>query len=195
MAEENTRGPHGFGAPDPSLATKEEIAQVRGLLEELCRRNREESKGWIDTLQRLLEEKISRNTDRSANTDVLITETRRLLEEKIEGAEDKTANLDRVVQTRLAGSETALNAAMAASDKVVAKIETGVGSIMNEMKANFSKQIDALNDKIEDLKKRVFESGGHTQGTHQMVMMAIAGAAMLAAVVAVIISLSRGAVP
>jgi hypothetical protein len=102
--------------PDPSLATNERLANAVQQINDRMERNRQETQGWVDTLQELLEEKIN-------------------------GAEDKTANLDRVVQTRLAGSETALNAAMAASDKVVAKIETGVGAIMNEMKASFQNKL------------------------------------------------------
>lgn len=151
--------------PDPSLATNERLANAIDLLTSRMERNREESKGWIEQLQVLVEEKISR-------------------------AEDHTANLDRVVQTRLAGSETALNAAMAASDKVVAKIEIGNAVIMNEMKANFSKQIDSLNDKIEDLKKRVFESGGRSEGSGHATSMIIAGLAAFAAIVSVVIVLA-----
>ena len=95
------------------------------------------------------------------------------------------------MQTRLAGSETALNAAMAAADKVVSKIETGVGSIMAEMKTSFSKQIDSLNEKIEDLKKRVFESGGRDSGIGQTASMVIAGLASLAAIASVVIVLTK----
>jgi hypothetical protein len=158
--------PENIPNPDPSLATNERLANAVGLIESHLGRNRDEARGWVDALQVLLEEKIR-------------------------SAEDKTSNLDRVVQTRLAGSETALNAAMAASDKVVAKIETGGGAIMAEMKANFSRQIDSLNDKIEDLKKRVFETGGQRQGVNQMVTIIIAGLSALAAVASIIIVLSK----
>ena len=154
--------------PDPSLATNERLAQARVELENRIARNLNEVKGWVDSLQLLIEERIGR-------------------------AEDKTANLDRVVQTRLAGSETALNAAMAASDKVVARIETGVGSTMNEMKASFSKQMDALNEKIDDLKERMSETGGHRQGISQMITLVIASIGAIAAVVAVIFALSKPA--
>ncbi len=167
--------------PDPSLATNERLAAARSEIdkkidrnhadhEERMIRNRTEVKGWVEALQVLLEAKIS-------------------------SAEDKTENLDRVVQTRLAGSETALNAAMAASDKVVVRIETGVGTTMNEMKSSFSKQMDSLNEKIDDLKERVSETGGHRQGIGQMVSLIIAAIAAIGAIAAVIITLSSKSAP
>src|ERR1700730_9614788 len=100
----------------------------------------EEAKGWVDSLQLLHEEKIKRS-------------------------EDATSSLDRVVQTRLAGSETALNAAMAASDKVTQKIELNISSVLMELKAGFAKQIDSINEKIDDLKERMSESSGRAHGT------------------------------
>jgi hypothetical protein len=183
--------PSNIPNPDPSLATNERLANAIDLLSSRMERNREEAKGWVDTLQELLEEKIRSAAAQTSNLSLLLAETRKILEEKIHGSEDKTANLDRVVQTRLAGSETALNAAMAAADKVVSKIETGVGSIMAEMKTSFSKQIDSLNEKIEDLKKRVFESGGRDSGIGQTASMVIAGLASLAAIASVVIVLTK----
>jgi hypothetical protein len=143
--------------PDPSLATNQRLAEAMVQIRAEVIAIRAEAKSWIDNLQTLVESKIK-------------------------SAEDATASLDRVVQTRLAGSETALNAAMAASDKVVAKIEIGVGSVMNEMKAGFSKQIDSMNDKIDDLKERMSESGGKDKGMGSAV---VTGIAILAAVAAI----------
>jgi hypothetical protein len=160
--------PPNIPNPDPSIITTARLAEAVSVINFRMDTVREEIRRWVDSLQLLHEEKIK-------------------------GAEDKTANLDRVVQTRLAGSETALNAAMAASDKVVAKIETGVGAIMNEMKASFTKQIDSLDEKIDDLKERMSESGGHKQGTSQMIAWIIAAIAALAAVAMFITVLSRPA--
>ncbi len=79
-----------------------------------------------------------------------------LHQEKIKSAEDKTANLDRVVQTRLAGSETALNAAMAAADKVTQKQAAKVG---------MSKQIEGVSGKIDDMKERITRIEGMDLGS------------------------------
>jgi hypothetical protein len=157
-------------SPDPSLATNERLAHAIRGQDERLQAAREEIKNWVEKLQELLEEKI-------------------------ESAEDKTENLDRVVQTRLTGSETALNAAMAAADKVTQEIKLNFGAVLNELKAGMTKQIEALNEKVEDLKKRVFESGGHAQGAGQTVSMVIAAVAALAAVIAAIVVLSRPAPP
>jgi hypothetical protein len=141
MAEESRQQfPSNIPIPDPSIATVAGLSTLRS-----------EVRSWVDSLQLLHESKI----------DSSVT----LLIEKISGAEDKTANLDRVVQTRLAGSETALNAAMAAADKVTQEIKLNFGAVVNELKSGMTKQIDACNEKIEDLKKRVFESGGRLEST------------------------------
>jgi hypothetical protein len=166
LTDESRYSPSNIPIPDPSLATAAGLKSLR-----------EEVKGWVDSLQVIHERAIQAGDD--------------LLAEKIRGAEDKTANLDRVVQTRLAGSETALNAAMAAADKVTQEIKLNFGAIVNELKAGMTKQIDACNEKVEDLKKRVFESGGHSQGITQTATIIIAAVAALAAVVSVSIVISR----
>jgi uncharacterized protein with von Willebrand factor type A (vWA) domain len=167
--------------PDPSLATNERLANATTLINDRIERTRNEVKGWVEALQ-LLEER-----ERQA--------AGRLFEQKISSAEDKTNNLDRVVQTRLAGSETALNAAMSAADKVTQEIKLNFGAVMNETKAGIAKQVEGLDEKIEDLKKRVFESGGRVQGVSSVVTLVIAGLAALAAISAVVITLSRPAAP
>jgi hypothetical protein len=152
--------------PDPSLATNERLANAIDLLSGRMERNREESKGWIEQLQVLLEEKINRS-------------------------EDKTVNLDRVVQTRLAGSETALNAAMSAADKVTQEIKINFGAVLLELKNGMSKQIESLSEKIDDLKGRMSESGGHRAGITQTATTVIAAIAALASVASVIIVIMK----
>jgi len=156
MAEIPGSSPSNIPNPDPSVVAKERLAEEIKQVRSEIASQRAEVKGWVDALQVLHEEKIRSSVER-------------------------TESLDRVVQTRLAGSETALNAAMAASDKVVAKIETGVGAIMNEMKASFSKQLDSLKDNIDELKKRIFESGGREEGSGKMLAWIFAGIAAAAA--------------
>jgi hypothetical protein len=199
MAERDPYGergdPHAAGAPDPSLATNERLADAEKRLRIEISQLRTEVKGWVETLQLLLEQTIKGEKELTASRfsgyckslDVAIAS----LEEKIHGAEDKTASLDRVVQTRLAGSETALNAAMAAADKVTQKIEIGVGSVMAEMKQGFSKQIDSINEKIDDLKKRMFESGGRSEGQGHLVGWIFAAIAAFAAIGMFIVVFSR----
>jgi phage protein D len=160
----DTNPPQNIPNPDPSLATNERLENARLEIRREMIAKFEESKGWIESLQELLEEKIK-------------------------AAMAETDNLDRVVQTRLAGSETALNAAMAAADKVTQKNETNSGALLTELKAGMSKQIDALNEKIDDLKERMAESGGSRSGSGHTISMAIAGMAALAAVVSVVIVL------
>jgi hypothetical protein len=159
--------PSNIPNPDPSVVANERLEEAKVSLRREMSAKHEEAKKWIENLQELLEEKIDRS-------------------------EDKTMSLDRVVQTRLAGSETALNAAMAAADKVVSKIETGVGAIMNEMKASFLKQIDSLNEKIDDLKERMSESGGWSKGSGQTITLIVAIISAVAAVISVIVVLMKG---
>ncbi len=191
--------PSNIPNPDPSVVANERLAESNKLLRAELAGLRAEVKNWVDTLQTLLEQSISGNAaltlsqfagfQHALNTAIVS------IEEKIHSSEDKTASLDRVVQTRLAGSETALNAAMAASDKVVAKIETGVGAVMSEMKQGFSKQLDSLKDNIDELKKRIFESGGRSEGMGHLlasgVSIVVAVTGVIAVIVSVVIFMSR----
>ncbi len=161
--------PSNIPIPDPSLATAAGLKELESKV-----------RGWIDSLQ-LLEER-----ERIA--------AGKLFEEKIKSAEAQTGNLDRVVQTRLAGSETALNAAMAASDKVVQEIKLNFGAVINEMRVGITKQIENLDRTINDLKERVTESGGQSKGTNQMIAWLIAGLSAVAALASfIMIAVSRSA--
>ena len=158
--------PSNIPNPDPSVVANERLQEAKLELRREMLAKHEEAKGWVDSLQLLHEEKIKRS-------------------------EDATSSLDRVVQTRLAGSETALNAAMAASDKVTQKIELNISSVLMELKSGFAKQIDSINEKIEDLKKRSFESGGRTSGVTSTISLIISGLSAVAAIVSVVVVLSR----
>jgi hypothetical protein len=121
--------------PDPSVIASERLQEAKVELRREMAAKHEEAKGWVERLQLLHEEKISRSLD-------------------------ATASLDRVVQTRLAGSETALNAAMAAADKVTQKIEINFGNVMTEMKAGMSKQIDTIKESMDEIKGRLDRGEG-----------------------------------
>jgi uncharacterized protein with von Willebrand factor type A (vWA) domain len=167
--------------PDPSLATNERLENARIEIRREMLSKHDEAKGWVDALQVLLERMIESN--------------HRLADQKIVSAEAATATLDRVVQTRLAGSETALNAAMAAADKVTQKIEINFVSVMNEMKAGMAKQLDGLNEKIDDLKERMSESGGRSSGVSHTASLIISLVSAVAAIGMFTIVLLRGSAP
>lgn len=131
---------------------------------------RVEVKGWIDSLKDNHEQKIDHVRD--------------LLVEKIEGAKEN-------IGTRLDGNDTALVAALKAQKEEAAKQTENFKEVLGESKKGTEKQIDSLNDKIEDLKKRVFESGGRTQGIGSMVSMIISALAALAAVGSLIIVIAK----
>lgn len=118
-----------------------------------------------------------------------------LLEEQIHSSESKTETLDRVVQTRLAGSETALTAAMTAADKVTQEIKTNFGAVMNETKAGMTKQIDTLKESIDDLKGRLDRGEGVSRGAvdtsanqRDITRNVIAFGSLVIAIIAVIIA-------
>jgi HD-GYP domain-containing protein (c-di-GMP phosphodiesterase class II) len=156
--------PPNIPNPDPSLATNERLEDAKAQLRREIASAREESRGWTESLQILMEEKIK-------------------------GAENATTNLDRVVQTRLAGSETALNAAMAAADKVTQKQADNFEAVLTEAKIGLATQIKGLNEKIDGLKERMSESSGHSSGVSHTASMITAGLAALAATASVVIVL------
>jgi hypothetical protein len=160
-AESPPRGYQASGGlvpvPDPTLLTTAQLdREIRNLEAKIITRL-----DAMDMAAKILHEDYTRIP---TELDRQIKHLRELLEEKIGGATEKTVSLDRVVQTRLAGSETALNAAMAAADKVTQKIEINFGAVMAEMKAGMTKQIDTIKESIDDLKGRLDRGEGISRG-------------------------------
>src|ERR1700730_15189160 len=127
--------PSNIPNPDPSVVANERLQEAKLELRREMLAKHDEAKGWVDSLQLLHEEKIKRS-------------------------EDATSSLDRVVQTRLAGSETALNAAMAAADKVTQKIELNFGNVLVEMKGGMNKKIDTIKESMDEIKGRLDRGEG-----------------------------------
>jgi hypothetical protein len=136
----NQNLPSNIPNPDPSVVANERLEEAKVEIRREMSSKHTESRGWVEALQLLHEEKIK-------------------------SAEDKTTNLDRVVQTRLAGSETALNAAMAAADKVTQEIKLNFGAVLTESKIGTTKQIESLSEKIDDIKDRLNRVEGTNIGT------------------------------
>lgn len=149
--------------PDPSVIANERLAEALLLVNGRMERNREEARGWIDSLQVLLEEKI------------------------MGGLEN--------IKTRLDGNDTALVAALKAQKEEAAKQTENFKEVLGESKKGTEKQIDSLNEKIEDLKKRVFESGGKSEGISNTVVMIISLIAAAAAIGVFTIQLMKAPAP
>jgi hypothetical protein len=80
--------PHALGAPDPTLATNERLEAARLQLEQLISRNREEAKGWVNSLQVLLEKSLAgeiKNIEtRLSGGDIALTAAMRAADAKAE---------------------------------------------------------------------------------------------------------------
>ena len=165
-----TIGEGNIPNPDPSLATNERLENAKAELRREISANHQESKGWVEALQILHEGRIESGM--------------RLLVEKIDGG-------IRNIGTRLDGNDTALVAALKAQKEEAAKQTENFKEVLGESKKGTEKQIDSLNEKIEDLKKRVFESGGKSQGIGASASMIIAAVAAIAAIVSVFVVMSK----
>lgn len=97
----------------------------------------------------------------------------------------------KILETRLNGNDTALVAALQAQKEAAQKQTDSFAAILSESKSGSTKQIDGLNEKIDDLKERMSESGGKSQGIGQALTMIIAAIAMVAAVTSVSVVLFR----
>jgi hypothetical protein len=122
----------------------------------------------------------------SAIFDNKIAALREFMTEKVEGSVE-------IIKTRLDGNDTALVAALQAQKEVATKQTENFTAILDESKKGTTKQIDALNEKIDDLEKRVFEDGGRSSGIGTTVTMAIAVIAVLVSIATAVITLSRPA--
>lgn len=145
--------------PDPSLATNERLALAKSELEHRMERNRTEAKGWTDSLQVLLEEKITGGNE--------------------------------IIKTRLDGNDTALVAALQAQKEAATKQTENFTAILDESKKGTMKQIDAISDKIDDLKERMSETGGRNAGVSYTIALVVACLAAVAAIITAFITLTQ----
>ena len=116
------------------------------------------------------------------HTEEKIDHQRELLVEKIEGG-------IKIINARLDGNDTALVAALAANDKAAGKQTENFTAVLDESKKGTTKQIDALNEKIDDLKERMAQGVGVTTGISSSVAMVISVIATAAAVLLVVFSI------
>jgi len=96
----------------------------------------------------------------------------------------------KTISTRLDGNDTALVAALQAQKEAAAKQTENFTAILDESKRGTTKQIDALNEKIDDIKDRMtrFEGiaggrqGFRTEG-HETQRNTLAGVAIVVAII------------
>ena|ERR1019366_787599 len=110
-----------------------------------------------------------------------LTSQKEFIVEKIEGS-------IAIIKARLDGNDTALVAALAAAGKAAEKQTENFTAILDESKRGSTKQIDALNEKIDDLKERMSVGDGRNNGISSSVAMVIAVIATAAAVLLVVFS-------
>jgi hypothetical protein len=113
---------------------------------------------------------------------------REFMVEKVEGSVE-------IIKTRLDGNDTALVAALQAQKEAATKQTENFTAILDESKKGTTKQIDALNEKIDDLKERMTEAGGRSSGVSSTATLAVAVIAALTGIVSVAVVLSRPAQP
>jgi ferritin-like metal-binding protein YciE len=126
--------PSNIPNPDPSVVANERLEEAKVALRREISANRDETQGWIDRLQVILERD-------GINLKMFLVE-------KIEGGL-------RNIGTRLDGNDTALVAALKAQKEEAAKQTENFKEVLGESKKGTEKQFDSLNEKIEDYKDRL----------------------------------------
>lgn len=130
----NQNLPSNIPNPDPSVVANERLEEAKGTLRREMAVNRNESKGWVEALQILMER------DQGSLKNFMV--------EKIEGGL-------RNVGTRLDGNDTALVAALKAQKEEAANQTGAFKEILAEFKRGMEKQFDSLNEKIDELRTRL----------------------------------------
>jgi hypothetical protein len=126
--------PSNIPNPDPSVVSNERMEEAKVELRREMVSRHTESRGWVDSLQVLLEREIARVSA--------------FVIEKIEGGL-------RNIGTRLDGNDTALVAALKAQKEEAAKQTENFKEVLGESKKGTEKQFDSLNEKIDDVKDRL----------------------------------------
>jgi hypothetical protein len=154
--------PANIPNPDPSVVANARLEEAKASIRRDMATQREEAKGWIDTLQRLLEEKINR-------VEAVTTE-------KFHRVEGSFVERDTRTEQTAAGVKIAVDAALQAAKEAVAEQNRSFALATGKSETATMKQIDALglaiqtankglDDKIADMKDRLTRIEGMDLGS------------------------------
>jgi hypothetical protein len=214
-AQAPAQAPSNVPNPDPSVRAAENLEEAKTSIRREMAAQREESKGWIESLQKIHQEKIAGNREESKGW---IDALQKLLQERIHKvdsvAAEKFASIavqfverDTRTEQTAAGVKIAVDAALQAAKEAVAEQNRSFALATGKSETATMKQIDALglaiqtankglDDKIADMKDRLTRIEGMDLGSsrqrvdmHGEKQNAIAIAAAIIAALALLVSL------
>lgn len=183
--------------PDPTEKTTEsllrEVASLREALESKISGQREvlEARiGGMDTAIKLLQAISDRQPD---DVDKKIGHLRTLHEEKFHSIQVQFKERDVRVEQTARDTKTAVDAALAAQEKSAGKQADTFALSIGKSENATTKQIDSLDEKINDLKDRVTRIEGAGKGRGDAVGWIVAGISALTAIFSIVFALTRHA--
>jgi hypothetical protein len=176
--------PPNIPNPDPSAISNERLEEAKATLRRDMSIHREEARGWIDSLQKIHQEKITGNREESKGW---VDALQKLLQERIHKVESVSSErfasiavqfVERDTRTEqtAAGVKIAVDAALQAAKEAVAEQNRSFALATGKSETATMKQIDALglaiqtankglDDKIADMKDRLTRIEGMDLGS------------------------------
>lgn len=181
--------------PDPTEKTTEsllrEISSLREVLESKIEGQRDVLATRIDGMAKAVE-LLQVITDRQPlDVDKKIAHLQKLHEEKFHSIDVQFRERDVRVEQTAKDTKTAVDAALAAQEKSAGKQADSFALSIGKSENATTKQIDALDEKINDMKERVTRIEGAGKGRGDVVGWIVAGITTLAAVISIAFALTR----
>lgn len=183
--------------PDPTLLTTQqlirEIAALREIVESKIEGQREVLEARIDGMDKAIR-LLQAISDRvPSDVDSKVAHLRTLHEEKFHSIDIQFKERDERVEQTAKDTKTAVDAALAAQEKSAGKQADTFALSIGKSENATTKQIDALDEKLNDMKERVTRIEGAGKGRGDAVGWIVAAISALAAVFSIVFALTRHA--
>lgn len=182
--------------PDPTLLTTQalvrEIAALREVLEAKIDGERNVLATKIDGMAKAVELLQVISDRQPQDVDKKVTNLRILHEEKFHSIDVQFHERDVRVEQTAKDTKTAVDAALAAQEKSAGKQADSFALSIGKSENATTKQIDALDEKINDMKDRLMRIEGVKTGRGDVWGFVVGAVGLVAAVIGIVFALTRG---
>jgi len=168
--------------PDPTLLTTQALLREIGSLKELFDARFKSMEGTVDLMQTAIDRMHIKIDEKVQNL-------KDLTDEKFSGVDKRFSEARYLTEQTSRNDKLALDAALQAQKEDVGKQNDSNNASISKTEVLFTKQIDGLNDKIDDIKSRFIandsQSKGKSEGISLIGALVIGAALVISAAIAV----------